>query len=118
MIDEDEPAGAWIDYLVGSDDPADKATLDEYCALSWEHGQTSQWMLTTPGSITETLFEKMTDQQRRADELQKRIFARAQILKAEGKLPATGETLKAWVKQWRTLAQTHPDHDAPPMPEA
>ena len=109
---------AWIDYLIASDDAADKALCEEFCALSWEHAQTTQWMVTSTANVTEDTLSRISDLHQRSDELQKRIHARALALRDAGGEPAQGEKLDAWVIRWRTLAQTHPDHDALPLPRA
>lgn len=108
----DQPS-AWIDYLIASDDPADQAMCEEYRALAFENGQRSQWMLEDPSRITQALFEAVEDHYQRSTDLQKRVHARALELEAEGKKAASGAKLETWWSEWRKLAQTHPDHDAP-----
>lgn len=99
---------AWISYLVASDDPGDKAIFDEFCALSWEHGQTSQWMLTTKDSITREALSRIAELHEKSDEIQGRIHARAVDLMKQGKQLADDAAMAAWDKWWHPLAQTPP----------
>ncbi|MBE1526877.1 hypothetical protein GGC65_001333 [Sphingopyxis sp. OAS728] len=40
---------AWIDYLIASDDPIDKALVDEHRVRSWAYAQTMQWIVGSEG---------------------------------------------------------------------
>jgi hypothetical protein len=118
MTEDNERPAAWLDYLIASDDPDDQAMCKEYRALAWENGQRTQWMLADPTRVTQELFDAMEDHRTRSTAFQKRVHARALALEAEDRKPAKGEKLDSWWTEWRKLAQTHPDHDAPPPSEA
>lgn len=82
MNDYDRPV-AWIDYIIASDDPADKAMITEYNARSWAYGQTNQALHRI--GFTEDSFARLAEEQRLSKELQARIHARAVELMEAGK---------------------------------
>lgn len=94
---------AWIDYLIASGDPADQALATEYRTQSWAMRELVEATAAemAAGKIGETWLEKMEAQRRVCDELAKRIFDRAQILMAEGALPADEATV---ARDWRARA--------------
>jgi len=85
---------AWIDYLIASDDPADKALLDEHRARSWAYAQTMQWVVGRDGPEADA-FERLRQENDLANELQSRIHARGLELKDAGAVPATAEQIAA-----------------------
>ena len=44
MSNDDESGGGWVDYLIASDDPIDKALLAEFRDRAWAHGQLMQFI--------------------------------------------------------------------------
>lgn len=101
---------AWIDYLINSDDPADKALLDEHRARSWAYAQTMQWVTGRDGVETEA-FERIQQENDLANELQTRIHARGVELKGGGAEPASAEQIAAWNATWVPLVSNLRDDD-------
>ncbi|OWR01239.1 hypothetical protein CDQ91_02165 [Sphingopyxis witflariensis] len=107
----------WIDYLITSDDPADKALLDEFRDRAWAHGQLMQFIAADPANITSETFQRMTEEQELQNALQDRIHARGVELRDAGHVPADESAFKAWRATWVPLASHLPSDDEP-MPRA
>lgn len=86
---------AWIDYLIGSDNPADTALLGEHCARSWAYAQTMQWVVGRD-CVEADAFERLQQENDLVRELQDRIHARGVELKEAGADPASAEEIAAW----------------------
>jgi len=113
---------AWIDYLIASADPADQALATEYRTQGWAMRELVEAAAAgiATGQSAESWIEKMEAQRRVCDELTKIVFDRAQILVAEGALPADQETV---ANDWRARAHgPHligwPEHDHETDPRA
>lgn len=117
MSTDDELGGGWVDYLIASDDPADKALLAEFRDQAWAHGQLMQFIASDPANINDETFAEMAKQQEQQNELQDRIHARGVELQVAGRAPANEAAFKAWRATWVPLASHLPSHDDP-MPRA
>ena len=96
MSDDDEQGGGWVDYLIASDDPADRALLDEFRDLAWAHGQLMQFIAADPANINAETFARMEEGQEAENALQDRIRARGVALRDAGHVPADEDAFKAW----------------------
>ena len=101
---------AWIDYLINSDDPADKALLNEHRARSWAYAQTMQWVVGRDGPETDA-FERLQQENDLVNELQDRIHARGVELMEAGVLPASAEQIAAWNATWVPLVSNLQDDE-------
>lgn len=110
-------AGGWIDYLIASADPADRALLDEFRNLAWAHGQMMQFITADPDHLTAETFDKLIDEQEKSNELQDRIYARGMALRDAGCSPCDEAAFKAWRASWVPLASHLPTEDGD-MPRA
>lgn len=105
-------AGGWIDYLIASDDPADRALLDEFRNQAWAYGQLMQHLTADPANINAESYAMLEDGQERENELQDRIRARGEALRAAGR-PKCGEAaFTAWRASWVPLASHLPSEDS------
>ncbi len=86
---------AWLDFLINSDDPTDKALLDEHRARSWAFVQTMQWIVECEGIEIQT-FDAIQRENDLTDELQRRITVRGAELADAGAEPASVEQIEAW----------------------
>lgn len=102
---------AWIDYLINSDDPADKALLNEHRARSWAYAQTMHWITGRDG-VEADAFERLQQENDLANELQSRIHRRGVELKEAGADPASPEQIAAWNATWEPLVSNLPDGGA------
>ena len=102
---------AWIDYLIASDDPADKALLDEHRARSWAYAQTMQWVVGRDGAEADA-FERLQQENDLVNELQDRIHARGVGLMEAGVPPASAEQIAAWNATWVPLVSNLPEEGA------
>lgn len=102
---------AWIDYIIASDEPADRALIEEYNARTWSHAQLLRWIGVDPARITTDSFARMEEEQKLTDALQQRIHERGAQLQAAGSPPANEQQIAAWEAAWRPLAQNIPDED-------
>jgi len=102
---------AWIEYLINSDDPEDKALLDEHRARSWAYAQTMSWVVGRDLVEADT-FERIQQENDLVNELQGRIRARGLKLKDVGADPASAEQIAAWNATWVPLVSNLPDDDA------
>lgn len=107
----------WIDYLITSDDPADKALLAEFRDGAWTHGQLMQFIAADPANINAETFARIEERQEAENALQDRIHARAVELRNAGHAPANDAEFKAWRATWVPLASHLPSDDEP-MPRA
>jgi hypothetical protein len=102
----EERSVAWIDYIIASDDPADKALADEFIARNWSHAETMRWVMreTEAGRLTSEAMAKLEAETRLSQDLQERICHRGQELMASGATPAEAALAQAWHAHWRRLA--------------
>lgn len=104
MSDDEKLGGGWVDYLIASDDPADRALLDEFRNLAWAHGQLMQFIAADPANINAEIYALLDQGQERQNELQTRIHARGEALRAAGRQPCDEAAFKAWRATWVPLA--------------
>jgi len=112
MTDDEDRSIFWLDYIIASDDPADKALVTEYNTQTWTYGQTTQALM-RQGGLTQEAFDRMGEELEVNRELHERIHARALELKAAGYQPATPAQVAAWRATWLPLAQNIPSDDDP-----
>lgn len=101
-------AGGWVDYIIASDDPADRALLDEFRNQAWAHGQLMQHITADPANINANTYALLEEGQERSNELQRRINARGEALRAAGHPPCDDAAFKAWRASWVPLASHVP----------
>lgn len=106
----------WIDYIIASDAPVDKALLDEFRDRAWAHGQLMQFIAADPANINAETFARMEEGQELENALQDRIHARGVELRDAGHAPADEAAFKAWRATWVPLA-SHIPADGP-LPKA
>lgn len=94
----------WIDYLITSADPEDKALLAEFRDRAWAHGQLMQFITTDPANINAETWARMEAGQELENALQARIYARGVELRDAGHVPADDAAFKAWRATWVPLA--------------
>ncbi|KQZ76439.1 hypothetical protein ASE06_07535 [Sphingopyxis sp. Root214] len=104
---------AWIDYLINSDDPADKVLLNEHRARSWAYAQTMQWVVARDGPEADA-FERLRQENDLVNELQDRIHARGFELMESGVPPASVEQIAAWNATWVPLVSNLQDDETSP----
>lgn len=107
----------WIDYLIASDAPEDRALLDEFRDRAWAHGQLMQFITADPANINAETFAQMEEGQELENALQARIAARGKALRDAGGAPADEAAFKAWRATWVPLA-SHLPSNQDPMPRA
>lgn len=112
MTDDDELGGGWVDYLIASDDPADKALLAEFRDRAWAHGQIMQFITRDPANVNADTFAQLTEEHELSNALQDRIHARGVELKEAGRRPADAAAFRAWRASWVPLA-SHVPTDIP-----
>jgi hypothetical protein len=88
---------SWIDYVIGSADPIDRALAAEFAA-NWASNHGINKRLLTEGPTREIL-HLVERSQTVTSELHTRIAARGQLLEAGGSLPAEPGTFEAWIDQ-------------------
>lgn len=98
----------WIDYIIASGDPADKALLEEFRNRAWAHGQLMQHITADPANINAESYALLDEGQERENELQDRIRARGEALRAAGCAPCNEAAFKAWRASWVPLASHLP----------
>lgn len=103
---------AWLDFLINSDDPTDKALLDEHRARSWAYAQTMHWIIEREG-IEIQAFDAIQRENDLTNELQRRITDRGAELADAGAEPASVEQIEAWNATWVPLVSNLPDEGAP-----
>lgn len=115
---DEERSVAWIDYVIVSDNPDDKALVDEFLASCWSYSQTTQWIVqeTTTGGLTPEMMAQLEREMEAGRAIQERIHARGQALAASGARPADAATADAWHASRRNLFPTLPTED--PMSRA
>ena len=59
MSGDEELGGGWVDYLIASDEPADKALLDEFRDRAWAHGLLIQFIAADPANINAEALARM-----------------------------------------------------------
>ncbi|MHA4836458.1 hypothetical protein [Sphingopyxis sp. MSC1_008] len=101
----------WVEYLINSQDPADKALLGEHRARLWAYAQTMQWVVARD-AIEADAFEHLQQENDLANELQGRIHARGLALKDAGAKPASAEQVAAWNASWVPLVSNLPEERA------
>lgn len=101
----------WIDYIVASDDAADKALLAEFRDRAWAHGQLMQYIAADPANINAETFAKIDAEQELSNDLQARIHARGTALRDAGRPPADDAAFKTWWASWAPLASHLPSVD-------
>ncbi len=114
MHDPDESTPqAWIDYVIASDDPADKALAEEFITSSWSYSQTLQWIVreTATGGLAPEMMARLEREMEAGRAIQERIHARGQALAASGARPANAATADAWHARRRSLCPTLPTED-------
>lgn len=104
-------AGGWIDYLIASDDPADRELLDEFRNQAWAYGQLMQHLTADPANINAQSYAMLEEGQNRENELQARIRARGEALRDAGFSPCDDAAFKEWRASWVPLASHLPSND-------
>lgn len=104
-------AGGWVDYIIASDDPADRALLDEFRDQAWAYGQLMQHITADPANINADTWAMMEETQESDNDLQARICARGQALRDAGQPPCDDAAFKAWRASWVPLASHVPPND-------
>jgi hypothetical protein len=115
--DRDYPTG-WIDYVIASDDPADKALVREYAISGWEIGQVIHWLLSQlkKGAVTEEMLAELESIHERTEQVRDRVCKRGQALFAAGAAPADELPSRKWRERFEELSSlVHRDSD-PPLP--
>ncbi|WP_422058518.1 hypothetical protein [Sphingomonas sp.] len=109
MSDKERTVG-WIDYVIASDDPGDKALADEFLASNWSYSQTMQWIVqeTATGGLAPEMMAQLERETAAGRAIQERILARGQALAASGARPADAATAEAWHARRRNLCPTVP----------
>lgn len=107
----------WVEYIIASDDPADRALLEEFRNQAWAYGELMRFMMSDPANIPEEAFARLEQTQEADNELQARIAARGKALRDAGYAPADEAALKAWRATWVPLASHLPTQDGD-MPSA
>ena len=102
----------WIDYIIASDDPVDRALLDEFRNQAWAYGQLMQHLTADPANINAESNAMLKEEQARETELQDRIWARGEALRAAGCSPCDEESFKSWRATWVPLASHLPSDDS------
>jgi hypothetical protein len=110
--DTDHPLG-WIEYVIASDEPADKILAREYLASGWESGQITQAILRAAkdGSLTEALFDNLAKMEARSRLLVKRVHLRGAELRSSGAPPADRAYAKWWLSRFHALGASICDED-------
>jgi len=116
MDSDGHMAGGWIDYLIASDDPEDRALLDEFRDRAWAYGQLMQFVCADPANINAGTAARMDEAQEAENDLQARIQARALALRDAGRPAADEAAFRAWRATWVPLA-SHIASDGP-LPRA
>lgn len=106
-----DDAGGWVDYVIASDDPTDRALLEEFRNLAWSYGQLMQFIVADPANINDETAGKMDEAQEAENDLQARIAARGKVLRDAGCAPADEAAFKAWRATWVPLAGHLPSGD-------
>ena len=107
MADEDHQSDGWIDYLITSDDPVDKALLAEFRDRSWAHGQLMQFITADPTNIDTETFARM-EEEHQGSALRRRIPARGLELRDAGYALTDETAFKAGAQHgcaWRAYAR-------------
>lgn len=96
MTDDPEaPAVGWIDYVIASEDPADRALAAEFAA-NWAANQAMQDRVLADRPTPEVW--RLIEQHRQTtDDLQQRVYARGVALAAAGAQPAGRGVFEAWI---------------------
>ena len=94
----------WVDYIIASDDPADRALLEEFRNQAWAYGELMRFITADPENINEETFASLEATQEADNDLQERIAARGKALRDAGHAPADEEAFKAWRATWVPLA--------------
>lgn len=117
MGNDNELGGGWVDYLIASDDPADKALLTEFRDRAWAHGQLMQFITADPANINAETWARLEEGQESENVLQERICTRGKALRDAGQAPADEAAFRAWRASWVPLA-SHVTTDDGPLPRA
>jgi len=104
----------WIDYLIASDDSADRELLDEFRNQAWAYGQLMQHLTADSANINAESYAMLEEWQARENLLQDRIWARGEALQAAGQQPCDETAFKAWRASWVPLASHRPSEDGEP----
>lgn len=111
MVDVTE---GWVDYVIASDDPTDRALLDEFRNQAWEYGELMRFITADPANVNADSWAQVEQMQERDNDLQSRICARGKALRNTGQAPADDAAFKAWRASWVPLASHLPqDGDMP-----
>ena len=86
----------WIDYVIASDDPADRALAAEFAA-NWNANREMQERTARDGPSLE-LLHLIEKQQSETDDLRVRVYARGQALADAGAMPAGRDVFEAWIE--------------------
>lgn len=111
------PMTGWVEYIIASDDPADRALLDEFRNQAWAYGELMRFITADPENINEETFASLEATQEADNDLQARIHARGEALRDAGHAPADEAAFKAWRATWVPLASHLPTQDGD-MPSA
>lgn len=93
--DAETPVVGWIDYVIASDDPADRALAAEFAA-NWKANQAMQERILAEGPSV-GVWQVIERQQRETDELRERVYVRAKELAEAGSPPADRGVFDAWI---------------------
>lgn len=86
----------WVDYIIASDDPADRALLDEFRNQAWKYGELMRSITGYPANIPVETYARLEEAQAADNKLQAHIHARGKALRDAGQAPADEEAFKAW----------------------
>jgi hypothetical protein len=86
---------SWIDYVIASEDPADRALASEFAA-NWAVNHAVRKRLLAEGPARETL-AVIECNQAITNEIHSRVAARGREIEASGDLPAAEGVFEAWI---------------------
>ncbi|UNK77889.1 hypothetical protein MNQ96_09805 [Sphingopyxis granuli] len=97
-------ADGWVDYLIASDDTADRSLLDEFRNQAWAYGELMRFIVADPTNINEETAARLEEGQVLENDLQGRIQKRVLELRDAGQAPADEAAFRAWRASWVPLA--------------
>lgn len=91
-------AGNWLDYVIGSDEPADQQLLKDYLAHHWAYAQTMQWIdnVASKKGLIDEAFTSFDEQERASQSFEERVIQRGKARADAGFQPADPMTVAAW----------------------
>lgn len=93
---EEAPVG-WIDYVIASQDPADRALAAEFAA-NWKANQVMQDRIASEGPTLE-VWQLIERQQHETDQLREQVYVRGRALADAGAEPAGRDVFEAWIER-------------------